>query len=532
MTAVRLSLALLVALPALAAAQEKSLRTVIDREVRAGWTAANVKPAPMSTDGEFLRRVSLDLVGTVPTYDETTKFLADADAKKRDKLIDKLIADPRFAAAQAAVWDVTFFGRNPPNGDATRKRDAFTKWLTKQFADNVKYDAWVRQLLLAEQPGSETFLVQFRNQPEEAAVNVSKLFLGIQLQCARCHDHPYDKWTQKDFYGVAGFFVRLVVQDSGSGNARTFSIGEKRTGEVLFSGAAKDQAPGRKGDPVKPKFLGGKELDEPAVAKDFKEPKPKTGQKLPKPDFSRKAKIAEWITAKGNPYFARAAVNRVWAQFLGRGIVHPIDDFQEQNAPSHPALLAALTEQFVKNSFDLKWLIREIVLSETYQLSGVGPGTEALPTRFERARVRPLSAEELQAAMRQVTGFDAALKPGEKPQAVADEYFRRYFGEPTNGMGDFQGSLHEHLFLNNGEYVRRFITRKKGNLLDTLVTSTDPVEKKVDRLYLTVLHREPSSKEREAFVAHLTGAEKNKADARYEDVIWVLLNSSEFRFNH
>jgi len=508
------------------------LRSIIDREVRNGWTKAGVKPSPMYTDGEFLRRIYLDLVGTVPTYAETVQFLTDTDARKREKLIDALLADPRFAAAQANVWDLTFFGRRPPNSDATRKRDAFKGWLTKQFAENVRYDGWVKQLLLAEQPGSEMFLVQFRNQPEEAAVNVSKQFLGIQLQCARCHDHPYDKWTQKDFYGVAGFFVRLVVQESGSGNTRTFRIGEKRTGEVLFSGAAKDQAPGKKGDPVPAKFLGGKELDEPPVAKDFKEVVPKGSEKMPKPDFSRKAKLAGWLPAKDNPYFARAAVNRVWAQFLGRGLVHPIDDFQEQNEPSHPALLAALTEQFVKQDFDLKWLIREIVLSETYQLSGVGPSKEALPKQFDRARVRPLSAEELQATMRQVTGFDAALKPGEKPQAVADEYFRNYFGEPTNGMGDFQGSLHEHLFLNNGEHVRRFITRKKGNLLDTLMTSADPVEKKVDRLYLTVLHREPSSKEREAFVAHLSGAEKNKADARYEDAIWVLLNSSEFRFNH
>jgi len=516
-------------LPATAGADEP-LRATIDAELKAGWGKHGLTPAPRSADGEFLRRVTLDLVGTVPTHDEAVAFLADASPTKRAALIDRLLADPRFGTAQATVWDMVLFGRNPGNIENTRKRDTFKAWLGTQFAGNVPYDAWVRDLLLAEKPGSELFLVQFRNQPEEAAVVVSKTLLGTQLQCARCHDHPYDKWTQKDFFGLAGFFVRLVVQESGSGAARTFTVGEKGTGEVLFSGAAKDQAPGKKGEPVRPKFLGGAVLDEPPGPKDAKEPAPKDGTKLPKPAFSRKEKLAGWVAAKDNPYLAKAAANRVWAQFMGRGVVHPVDDFHAENAPTHPALLAALADGLAAHGFDLKWLMREIVNSEAYQLALAGPTREASPKWFERARVRPLSAEEMLAAMRVATGFDAAAKPGDKPPDVGADYFLRAFGEPTNGLGEFQGSLGEHLFLNNSEHVRRLVVRKKGNLLDTVAASADPVEKKVERLFLSVLNRRPNPTEAEAVAKYL--ARKEKPEAAVEDVIWVLLNGSEFRFNH
>jgi hypothetical protein len=200
--------------PATAGAAEP-LRTSIDKELKAAWQRETITPAPRSSDSTFLRRIYLDLVGTLPTYEETTAFLADTDSKKREKLIDKLLADSRFAAAQAQVWDLAFFGRFPANYDSVNKRPAFKAWLTKQFADNVPYDQWLKQLILAEQPGSEMFYVQFRGQPEEMTVAISRLFLGTQLQCARCHDHPYEKWTQKDFFGLTGFFVRLVVQESG-----------------------------------------------------------------------------------------------------------------------------------------------------------------------------------------------------------------------------------------------------------------------------------------------------------------------------
>jgi hypothetical protein len=515
---------LLLALPLLA--EEQPARHRIDAEVRAAWQREKITPAPRADDAEFLRRIYIDLVGTIPTYDEAVAFLNDTDPKKRDKLIDTLLADPRFATEQAHVWDLVLFGRHPGNIDATRKRDSFKTWLAGQIAKGVPHDQWVRDVLLADQEGSELFQVQFRNAPEEAAVAVSRIFLGTQLQCARCHDHPYEKWTQKDFFGVAGFFVRNVVVEKGSGNMRKFAIGEKSSGDVLFSGKAADQGPGKKGEPIKPKFLGGAVLDEPAVPKDFKEPVLKNGELPPKPAFSRKEKLAAWVTAKDNPWFARAAVNRVWSQFLGRGLVHPVDDLSESNEPTHPELFDALTAGFVANKYDLKWLIREIVTSEAYQLTSKGAIKDALPAWFERGRVRPLSMEELIGCLRTATGWGAQQLPG-----AMEEYMIRLFGEPTNGQGDFQSSLGEHLFLNNAGQLKQMISGRKGNLAEQLANVKTPIEQRVDRLFLTVLTRKPTAKERAVIEKYLS-TPNVKPEALAEEAIWALLNTAEFRFNH
>ena len=338
--------------------------------------------------------------------------------------------------------------------------------------------AWCATCCWVSRKDRELFYVQFRAAPEEATVAVSRIFLGTQLQCSRCHDHPFEAWTQKDFYGMAGFFVRLVVLDGGG--PKKFTIGEKSSGEVLFTGAVKDQKPGQKGEPIKPKFLGGPALDEPALPKDFKEV-PSGAKTMPKPAFSRKEKLVAWLTSPENPYLAKAVANRVWAQFMGRGLGHPIEDLGEKSDISHPALLKSLAEQMVAHKFDLKWFIRELVNSETYQLSATGGGTDAMPKWHERGRVRPLSAEELMISIRVAVNYDGDKKPGIMPLGNDTiEYFLRYFGEPTNGIGDFQGSLSEHLFLNNSSNVRQLIQRKKGNLADIVLTSTDPWEKRVE----------------------------------------------------
>jgi hypothetical protein len=511
--------------PGTVAADEKPLRQTIDAELQKAWQREKVTAAPHGDDAAFVRRVYLDLVGTIPTYEETRSFLDDVDPNKRAKLVDRLLDDPRFATQQADVWDLALFGRHPNGGDATRKRDGFKKWLAGQFAMDVPYDQWVKALLLAEEEGPELYYVQFRGQPEDATVAVSRIFLGTQLQCARCHDHPYEPWSQRDFYGMAGFFVRLVVVDGGK---KGFKIAEKSTGEVLFTGSVKEQKPGQKGEPVRPKLLGGAELDEPAVPKGFKEPAFVPDKELPKPLFSRKAKLAEWVTAADNPYFARAVANRVWAQFLGRGLVHPVDDLTKRNKASHPELLDALTKYVIDHKFDLKSLIRELVNSDAYQLASTGPGKEALPKWFERARVRPLTAEELLASLTTATMFP---KDGWKNSGDPMPYLLLYFGEPNDGQGNFQGSLAEHLFLNNSGQIRSMVQPRKGNLADTLLTMKGTWEEKVDRLFLSALSRPPSAVERERFVKHLTSDPKMTATL-VEEAVWVLVSCSEFRFNH
>lgn len=512
-------------------AEEKPLRAVIDAEVQAVWQREKIQPARLAEDPAFLRRVFLDLVGTIPTLEETKQFLQDGDPKKREKTIDNLLADPRFAEQQAAVWDLVFFGRHLSDYDLLSRRDGFRKWLTAQFAGNVPYDRWVRDLLAAEgntnDAGPAMYYAQYRNQPEEAAMAVSRVFLGVQLQCARCHDHPFDKWKQVDFYGLAAFFARMVFVESSVGGRRHYLIGEKSTGEVLFTGPAIEQKPGQKGKPVPAKFLEGKVLDEPPLPKGFKEPDLRGGKVPPKPLVSRKAKLAEWVTAADNPYFARAAVNRIWAQFLGRGLVHPMDDLSDKRSPSHPALLKTLAKQFVAHKFDLRWLIRELVSSQTYQLADAGAGTEALPAWFARARVRPLSAEELMASLRTATGADP------KQNALGGdgrEYVLMFFGEPTSGRGEFQASLSEHLFLNNSQHLRRLILPRKGNLADRILQSKAPWEERVDQLFLSILTRPPRTEERERFVAHF--ASGPKPEPLLEEAMWALLNASEFRFNH
>lgn len=524
--------------PSVAPAQTP-LRDTIDSELRAAWQREKITPASASDDATFLRRVYLDLGGIVPSLDETTAFLADTDSAKRAKLIDKLLDSPRYAIHQADVWDMVYFGRNPPGYDSP-KREGFQNWLRESFAKNMPYDELARTMLKAEgntaEQGAPMYLLQYERRPEDAAMAVSQTFLGVQLQCARCHDHPYEPWKQREFYGMAAFFARLRrVQVGKAGNLDKLFVAEMNTGDVKFTGSVKEATPGKQGEPVQPKFLLGETLDEPDFSKDFKDEKHPAEGKVPEPPkFSRKDKLAEWVTRSENRLFARAAVNRVWAQYMGRGIVHPVDNMSESNAPSHPQLLDTLATEFTAHKFDLKWLAREILNSQAYQLAATGELAEAKPRWFERAKVRPLSAEELLESWRVATGYDdwyakSGKKEDKRFYGVTWDYVRKFFGEPSNGVGDFQGGLGEHLYLNNGE-LPRLIISEKGALVESLASSTDPWEARVERLFLATLSRKPSDEERARFAEFLSV--KEQGHERIKDAVWALLTCSEFRFNH
>jgi hypothetical protein len=528
---------------AVSPAQEgPALRKVIDQQVSSAWTREKVHPAPLADDAEFLRRVSIDLVGSIPTYAEAVEFLENESADKREKLVERLLSDPRFAQHQGEMWDLLLFGRNPPGYD-TDKREGMQAWLRDQFAKNTPYDAIAKAILRAEgntvEQGPAMFYVQYRNQPEDAIEAITQTFLGVQLQCARCHDHPYEPWTQLDFYGMAGFLSRLDVVKVGKKDQLTmYAIGEKSTGDILFTGPAKDQKAGKKGDPVKPKFLKSDELTEPALPDGFKEIKFEDNKQPPKPHFSRKDQLADWIASPENPYFARAIANRIWAQFLGRGIVHPVDNMSPSNPPSHPELLDELTKQLTERKFDLRWYIRELVLSETYQRSSRGGSGEQYPLWFESARWRPLSAEELVDAWRVGTGYDEVEKASGKPpekksrfRPLEGGYMVRFFGQPNSGAGDFQGGLTEHLYLNNGQ-LGQLISTAKGSLAEFLADEKTPVEERVDRLYLSILSRKPDLEEKQRFSDYLTAGDAKERSTRQRDAIWTLMTCSEFRFNH
>lgn len=522
-------------------AMAAELRDEIDAHVRSVWKKQGITPVATAEDGPFLRRVYLDLVGTVPGYAEALAFLDDKDPQKRSKLIDKLLADPRFAEQQSTKWDMVLFGRNPP-GSYADSRKGFQDWLTRQFADNVPYDQWAKAILKAEgntaEQGAPMYLVQYRNEPEDAADAVTRNFLGTQLGCARCHDHPFEDYSQTEFYGMAAFFVRLNVVEAGKVDGQSkFYIGEKRTGEVLFTGPAKDQVPGQKGDPVSAKFLKGDVVVEPEVPEGYEDPRTfPSGKEPPKPDFSRKDLLAEWIASSDNNRFNRTVANRVWSQYMGRGIVHPVEHFSEANEVTNPELLDTLTKQLVAHKYDLKWYIREICNSQAYQLSPYGGEvTDAMPKYYERARVRPLSAEELAAAWRSASGYEEIhkkdeKKPGDVFSPFTSGYMLSYFGRPSNGVGDFQGGLQEHLYLNNGQ-VYSVIVSGEGGVYDAVMKAETPIEERVERLYVSILNRRPTPEEATKFAEFLT-AEGANASEQAKFAIWTLLTCSEFRFNH
>lgn len=547
------AIAAMVGITAPLAAAEPGLRAVIDREVAAVWQKEKIQPAPPADDAEFLRRIYLDLCGQIATHDEARDYLADKDPQKRSKLIDRLLADPRYAQHQADLWDMILFGRRPPGYD-TDKREPFQAWLRKQFADDVPYDVWVSAILKAEgntvDQGPPMYYVQYRNQPEDATEAITQTFLGVQLQCARCHDHPYEEWKQVDFYGMAAFLARLEVVTVGKqGQLNKFAIGEHSTGDILFTGPAKDATPGKKGDPIQPKLLLGASPVQPALPKDFKEIKFAQNKDPEPPKWSRKNELAEWVADEKNPYFARAIANRLWAQFMGRGIVHPVDNMSPANKPSHPQLLDELSKELIAQKFDLKKFIRELVNTEAYRRSsrsmsaGSGDG-EQFPQWFAAARTRPLSAEELIESWRIAVGFEAAeaaapktdiaKKDAAKPapdhrfRPLGNGYLLQFFGQPNNGVGDFQGGMHEHLYLNNGP-LGNVIVPGKGGLLDALLKKETPIDERVDRLYLATLNRYPSAAERTKIGSYVAAGEPQEL---WRNVVWALLTCSEFRFNH
>lgn len=520
-------------------AQDEKLRDTIDHEIKAGWVKENLTAPGKSSDSVFLRRIYLDLIGMIPSYDETMSFLKDADPDKRKKLIDSLLADSRFARQQAQVFDLAMLTRNHKVVEGVtgyRNRGRFREWLAKQFKANESYDRIAAKILQAEEEGSQLYFAVY-NGTDEMVTSVSRFFLGTQIQCAKCHDHPYESWTQRDYHGMSGFFARTVsVEVPGkpeitNQQGKQYRVGEKMVGEALFSLDKIDPKTKKKETiPIPPKFLLGEVLIEPETPKDFVEPKLKPGELPPKPAFSRREKFIDWMIAKENPFFAKAAANRIWAQFMGRGFVHPVDDFNSANKPSHEALLSAIEKAFVSQQFNHKWLVREIVNSEAYQASDVGSIRDAMPRSYERARIRPLTVEELVASLHIATGMpmESALK------SVPSKDLLQYLGEPSDGEGRFQASLSEHLFLHNGDVFRGMCRPNKGNLAERLLAGSEGWSEKVDRLFLSILSRPASSEESARFVQYLSAEEQDPKlkGQRIEDALWVLVSGSEFRFNH
>lgn len=493
----------------------------IDRHVFAKLRRINITPSALSTDEEFLRRVYLDTIGHQPTLAEASAFLASTDPQKRAKLIDGLLERPE----RADFWAMRFADlfRAGYNEAGQKGGGAYGRWFRDQVRKDVPYDEIVRQLLVSQgrhdfEGVSNFYFVSREITPEESGANVSQVLLGLQIECARCHNHPFEKWSQNDFYGFAAFFSRVSRKDMYQNNHNGTYL--KDEGELLHPKTKKAMTP---------KYLDG----------DFEQEK--AGEDV-------RYKLAQWVTNPKNPYFARASVNRFWKFFMGRGIVEPVDDFRVTNPPANEPLLEALAGDFVKSGYSLKELERRILNSRTYQLSSIPNSLNRDDNvNYSHFLVRRLMSEQIIDSMTLVTDVPEKLPSmplGTRAMSVPvlpflkPHYMMKVFGR--NDLRevicerDSQPSVAQVMHLVSGETVQRQITSPGGNL-DTWLSEPGLSDHDlVGRLYLAALSRPPFEDEAAAALKPLDGAAVNTQTRRraYEDLLWALFNSKEFLFHH
>jgi hypothetical protein len=501
-----------------ASPSESDAAARIDQHLAAALSDAGLTPSPPADDAEFLRRAWLDLCGIIPPLNDddgisgVRDFLADERPDKRALLIDALLAKPRHATHLANVWKAVMLPADANfqqfGGDAS-----LANWLRTRFADNAPYDETVRELLTTTgnlgQSSPVLYYSTLELKPEELAASTSRIFLGVQIQCAQCHDHPFDHWQQRDFWGYAAFFARL--QRPPAQQQFVFQVEEADTGEVTLPNSS---------DVVLPQFLGG----------------------APSPDDdprTRRARLADWLASADNPYFAQATVNRVWGLLFGRGLVDPVDDLGSQNPPSHPELLDELAADFAASGFDVQRLIRSVCLTQAYQRSSrFVPGASERPELFAVMPLKSMSAEQLYDCLTEaMRRRDAQF--GMQSSAFAGGFdqnrqaFLARFRAPTQGATEYQSGIPQALTLMNGAVVRQATDLNQSDLLIALDAPFFTTADRVETLFLSTLARPPSPDEFAACIAHVdSGGTTGDPRAALSDVLWALLNSAEFVFNH
>jgi hypothetical protein len=520
---------------------DEPLRARVDRLIEDGFADSVKQVAPLASDAEFLRRVTLDLTGNVPSVAEARAFRADTAADKRARLVDRLLTSPGYARRFRDVFDVMLMERRP---DKHVARSAWQDYLYTSFAQNKPYDQMVREILLADGTDPKTrpmskFYLDRECEPNLVTRDIARLLLGMNLTCAQCHDHPVVEAYKQDFYyGIFAFFNRSYLFNDRKNRQVVFA--EKAEGEVsfqsVFDPAKVTKTSGMRlpgGTAIKePKADKGKEYE--TVAKDAR----------PVPKFSRRAQLAPKLTGADNVQFRRNIANRIWALLMGRGLVHPLDFDHAANPPSHPELLTLLGDELATHHFDLRWLIRELTLTKTYQRSSELPAGAPEPPadRFAVMALKPLTPEQLAWSMMQASGLaDSERKAlGAKAQDKAIEgrlsgnvpAFVAMFatGPGQDEIQTFQVTLDQALFLKNGTAVRQLLSPRDGNLTDRLSKLAE-IGQLTDELYESVLTRLPTDDERRetAEAIKARGAERPVV---MQDLVWALLTSAEFRFNH
>ena len=491
----------------------------IDRIAYEHFQKLGLKPSEPCEDGEFIRRASLDTIGTLPAAEEARSFHQDTGADKRNRWIERLLQDPAYADHWAVKWADLI----RPNPDRAGVKSVYIldQWLREQFRQNTPYDQFVKQLVLAR--GSThrhgpAVMYRDRRKPASRTTMFSQLFLGIRLDCARCHHHPNETWSQHDFFSMAAFFAE--VKQKGPGVSPPISGGE----EFVYHAPGGSVTHPVTGETLKPRPLHG------AVMEIDKGRDPRES-------------LFHWMTRSDNPYFARAIVNRVWAEFFGRGFVEPVDDFRDSNPPTLEPLLDALAQDFVENGYDLKHLMRTILQSHLYQLSSLPNDTNVSDTRnFSRAYRRRIPAEVLADAVSRATetrdNFQGMPPEDRAIRAWNQKLYSEFmdaFGRPNSSedppcFRNQKPSVVQALHLMNSNTVQSKLADKKGRA-ERLASSELSEPEIIRELYLATFSRQPTDEEVDIARRAFKTEGVTRKDA-IEDLMWVLLNSAEFVFNH
>jgi hypothetical protein len=483
-----------------------------DRLVDAKLKKLNIRPSGLADDAEFLRRVCLDIIGTLPTPDEARRFLTDPRKDRRARLVDELLERPEYIDYWALKWaDVLRVDRQ-----VLGHKDAYAyyHWIRQRLAANTPFDRMVGELITAEGPIEETPSANFYklfSKPGEMASTLSQVFLGVRIACAECHHHPFDRWSQSDYYGMQAFF-QPVNRKKGP------------TGEMLLASGKPEAKNPRTGEMIRPHSLGAT-------------------TEIAASDADLRRALAAWFTAADNPWFARNLANRLVAHFLGRGLVEPVDDVRATNPPSNPELLDALARHVVEAKFDVKAVIRTLVASRTYQLSSHPNETnEQDEQNYSRALFKRLPAEVLLDAVCQTTGVGekfAGVPSGYRAIQVWDSdvshYFLKLFGRPVRKTAcecerNAEASIAQVLHLLNSPQIHTKLSHEQGNVA-RLTGATSDNAKLAEELYLTFYSRFPTASERRNAEKYLNECGSNRRHAT-EDLAWSMLNSIEFVFNH
>ncbi len=478
---------------------------LIDAEVNKKLAADKVEPSGRCDDAEFLRRTYLDITGVIPTADKAKAFLDDTSADKRAKLIDQLLDDPNYGRKNADIWVAKLFPRDSNNRFITP--EAFHTWLQEQFNKNTRWDEFATSIVTASGTVDEhpevTFYLANRSI-DKLTDAVTQHFLGVRLSCAQCHNHPFTATKQKEYWGMAAFFSK-VTADRPKNTNRGADNSELGVKEGNGPTKAKDFLPDS-AQKVNAKFFGGAE--------------PKLDPKEP-----YRPELAKWMTAADNPYFARAAVNRTWAQLFGNGIVDPMDDLISKNEPSHPALLDGLAKLFVEGGFDVKGLIRGICRSDAYQRSAKPNGSNKQDTQlFSHMAVKQVSAEQLYDSLQLVLGEERGGNrkvpnlTGKGNTSVRERFVQFYLaGAEEANPNEYEAGIPQVLRQLNANNAR-LVTAAKA------ITAGLKADAAIEKLYLTTLARRPAADEAKRLAEYVA---KNPTDG-YADILWAVLNSSEF----